>query len=145
VNDAAHIRQHLSLPSAVALLQAEGLPTSDLTKAALEQFFFVGSDGSPTAIVGLEIYGKEALIRSLVVASAARKDGLGSKLVSHAEGYAKAQGVKSLYLLTTTAEAFFQARGYSRLDRQSAPSSIQATKEFAALCPASSAFMTKPL
>jgi hypothetical protein len=38
--------------TAVALLQAQGLPVSDITKAHLEHFFFIGSDGSPMGAAG---------------------------------------------------------------------------------------------
>ena len=63
----------------------------------------------------------------------------------HAEQYAAAHGVHALYLLTTTAESFFEHRGYRRIDRAEAPPSIQSTREFSSLCPASSAFMIKRL
>ncbi len=95
--------------------------------------------------MGLEIYGRDALLRSLVVSAAARTQGLGSALVLHAEQYAAAHEVRALYLLTTTAESFFEHRGYRRIDRAEAPSAIQSTREFASLCPASSAFMIKRL
>jgi hypothetical protein len=45
--------------TAVALLQAQGLPVSDITDEHLEHFFFIGSDGSPTGLVGVEIYGTD--------------------------------------------------------------------------------------
>src|SRR5271170_2681957 len=93
--------------TAVALLQAQGLPVSDITDEHLEHFFFVGSDGSPTGLVGLELYGTDALLRSLVVGENARGKGVGSTLVEHAEQYAATMRVRSLYLLTTTAETFF--------------------------------------
>jgi amino-acid N-acetyltransferase len=111
----------------------------------LEHFFFTGSDGAPSALVGLEIYGEAALLRSLVVSAAARTQGLGSALVRHAEEYAAAHQVRALYLLTSTAEAYFERRGYRRIDRSEAPPSIQSTREFASLCPSSSAFMIKRL
>jgi len=38
------------------LLQAQGLPASDITDEHLEHFFFVDSDGSPAGLVGLELY-----------------------------------------------------------------------------------------
>jgi amino-acid N-acetyltransferase len=139
------IRGRPAQSSALALLQAEGLPASDLTEAHLEHFFFVGSDGSPTALVGLEIYGTEALLRSLVVSAEARTKGTGSALVLHAEGYASAHHVRAIYLLTTTAESFFERCGYRRIERTAAPPSIQSTREFAGLCPANSAFMIKQL
>jgi amino-acid N-acetyltransferase len=131
--------------TAVALLQAQGLPFSDITDGHLEHFFFVGSDGSPTGLVGLEIYGSDALLRSLVVGENAKGNGLGSALIDHAEQYAASKGVRSIYLLTTTAETFFRRLGYERIDRSQAPPSIERTREFASLCPASSAFMVKSL
>jgi amino-acid N-acetyltransferase len=129
--------------TAVALLEAHGLPASDITEAHLEHFFFNGSDGSPMGLVGLELYGTEALLRSLVVAENARCKGLGSTLIDHAERYAALKGVLSIYLLTTTAETYFKRRGYERIERSNAPPSIARTHEFADLCPASSAFMRK--
>ena len=131
--------------AAVALLQAQGLPVSDIIDEHLEHFFFTGSDGSPTGLVGVEIYGTDALLRSLVVAENARTQGIGSALVLHAEDYATSRRVSAMYLLTTTAERFFERRNYRRIDRTQAPPAIQSTAEFASLCPASSAFMMKQL
>jgi amino-acid N-acetyltransferase len=139
------IRERPPHLSVLALLEAEGLPASDLTEAHLEHFFFTGSDGAPSALVGLEIYEEAALLRSLVVSAAARTQGLGSVLVLHAEEYAASHQVRALYLLTTTAESYFEHRGYKRIDRAEAPPSIQSTREFASLCPSSSAFMIKRL
>jgi amino-acid N-acetyltransferase len=130
---------------AVALLQAQGLPASDITDEHLEHFFFAGPDGSPTGLVGLELHGSNALLRSLAVGDNSRRKGLGSTLVEHAEQYATSKNVRSIYLLTTTAEAFFKRLGYERIERSQAPPSIERTREFAGLCPASSAFMMKSL
>jgi amino-acid N-acetyltransferase len=121
------------------------LPVSDITDEHLEHFFFIGSDGPLTGLVGLEIFGADALLRSLVVGEDVRSKGLGSALVEHAEQYAASKSVRSIYLLANTAEAFFKRRGYERIDRWQAPLSIERTREFASLCPASSAFMVKSL
>jgi amino-acid N-acetyltransferase len=131
--------------TAIALLQSQGLPISDITDEHLEHFFFAGNDDSPTGLVGLEIYDSVALLRSLVVEDSARSKGLGSALTQHAEQYAESTHVQSIYLLTTTAEKFFNRRGYQRIDRSEAPACIKRTREFAGLCPASSAFMFKSL
>jgi amino-acid N-acetyltransferase len=127
------------------LLAAAQLPTDDLTERHCEHFFFTGVDGAPDGLVGLELLGDVALLRSLAVAAGRRGSGAGSRLLSHAEAHARAQGVRRVYLLTTTAESFFARRGYRRADRASAPDAIRATREFSALCPASSAFMVKLL
>jgi amino-acid N-acetyltransferase len=129
----------------MALLQAQGLPVSDITDEHLEHFFFIGSDRLPTGLVGIEIYGADALLRSLVVAETARTQGLGAALVQRAEEYATSHNVAAMYLLTNRAEIFFERRGYRRVDRTQAPRAIQSSPEFASLCPASSALMLKQL
>jgi len=50
---------------------------------------------------------------------------------------------KGIYLLTTTAERFFERLGYARVLRDAAPVAIQRTQEFSALCPSNSAFMVQ--
>lgn len=127
------------------LLDSAGLPASDLTDAMLEHFFFVGTTEVPIALVGLELFGDHALLRSLVVAPSSRAAGMGSTLVDHAENYAKFRGVRALYLLTTTADGFFERRGFARAARDSVPASIRSTREFAEFCPASSTIMVKSL
>ena len=48
-------------------------------------------------------------------------------------------------LLTTAAEPFFTRHGYRAANRQTAPEAIRRTREFAGLCPASAAYLTKDL
>jgi amino-acid N-acetyltransferase len=139
------IESRPSLSAAIQLLDAAQLPTEDLTAAHCEHFFFAGSPTEPTGLVGLELFGNVALLRSLVVAPDRRGTGEGSALLRHAEDHARAQGVGTLYLLTTTAESFFARHGYQRAPRGSAPAAIRATREFAGICPASSAFMMRQL
>ena len=126
------------------MLEANGLPAADLT-ADRTAFFYAGPASKLQGLVGIEIHGADALLRSLVVASELRSTGLGTALVLRAESHARAQGVRSMYLLTTTAESFFAQRGYATLARADAPAGIRATREFADICPASSIFMFKPL
>ncbi len=134
-----------SREAAVAMLEASGLPASDLTAGHMRHFFYAGSARDPAGLVGIEIHGADALLRSLVVSADRRSTGLGSALVLRAESHAREQGVRSMYLLTTTAEDYFVRRGYVRLERADAPDGIRATREFSDICPASSAFMFKPL
>ena len=114
-------------------------------RGPLRAFFYCGPADAPTGLVGLELFGDVALLRSLVVVPAARSSGMGTALVRYAENYARSQGVRTLYLLTTTAEGFFARLGYSHAARDAAPPAIRSTREFAGLCPASSAFMSKQL
>lgn len=139
------IREQPSLPMVVALLEAEGLPASDLTEAHIEHFFLAQCGESLIGLVGLEICAPDALLRSLVVTGDECRKGLGSMLVRHAEGHAAAHQVQSIYLLTTTAGPFFRRLGYKGIDRSRAPPGIRTTREFASLCPASAAFLVKHL
>jgi len=134
-----------ALPAAVALLESAVLPAVDLGPEHLDHFFYCGASEAPTGLVGLELYGPDALLRSLVVVPATRRSGLGSTLLEHAECYARSRGVRAMYLLTTSAERFFAQRGYLRVARAAASPSIQATQEFVRLCPDSSALMAKAL
>jgi len=127
------------------LLSEANLPTADITAQHLTHFFGCGLGPELEGVVGLELYGDVALLRSLAVAPVRRGCGLGSRLVAHAERHAQDQGVKSLYLLTITAEPFFLRLGYARIPREEAPAAIKATKEFSGICPVSSAFMVKHL
>lgn len=133
------------LSSVARLLERAGLPSVDLTEAHLAHFFAANVGGVLAGLVGVELYGADGLLRSLVVVPERRTQGVGSLLVTHVERYASSHGVRRLFLLTTTAQAFFASRGYAALEREAAPASIRATREFSDICPASSAFMVKTL
>jgi amino-acid N-acetyltransferase len=139
------IRPRPSLAAAKVLLAAANLPTGDLTASHCEHFFYWGPADEPTGLVGVELFGDVALLRSLAVSADARSSGMGTALVRHIENYAASQGVRTLYLLTTTAERFFTRLGYGSVAREAAPPAIRSTPEFAGICPASSAFMSKQL
>jgi amino-acid N-acetyltransferase len=105
---------------------------------------FVAEDGH--AIVGavaLEMYPDSALLRSLVVDRSVQGKGLGARLTQAAIGEAQRRGVTSIYLLTTTAEAFFPRFGFVAVDRQSMPASIQGSVEFQSACPATAIAMAR--
>jgi amino-acid N-acetyltransferase len=94
-------------------------------------------------LVGLEIQGNCALLRSLAVRKGYRDKGLASLLVDKIENYARSLKISTLYLLTITAEDFFKRGGFRTTARETAPAEIQNTAEFRGLCPASAVFMTK--
>jgi len=129
----------------IGLLESASLPTSDLSDGDMRDFFYAGPATAPIGIVGVQFYGSDALLRSLVVSPSHRALGLGQQLVEHAEQHARARGVATVYLLTTTAEHFFRSRGYVVTPRNAAPPAIRSTPEFTGLCPASSAFLSKRL
>jgi amino-acid N-acetyltransferase len=128
-----------------SLLQACSLPTQDLEACHFEHFFGCGPVDDPQGVVGVELHGKAALLRSLAVAQAARGQGCSTRLVVEAERYAREHGATAIYLLTSTARPLFERLGYAVAERAAAPDEIRATKEFASICPSSATFMVKQL
>ncbi len=123
-------------PAIAALLREAGLPHADFAPHLAH--FLVARDRSAVVAgaIGAEIYGAEALLRSLVVARAQRGAGLGGTLFEALERAAEPWGVERWWLLTTTAEKFFAARGFRATLRAAVPAAMAATGEFLGLCPA---------
>ncbi len=111
----------------------------------IDDFLILAENQSLIGCIGLEVYESVALLRSIAVQSSHQKKGYGLILLKAIEKYASELGVSHMYLLTDTAESFFKKYGYSICDRNNAPSSIAATREFSEFCPSSSAFMMKEL
>lgn len=126
------------------LLAENDLPYEDVrTEAA--RFFVATTEAAVVGAGGLESHGPHALVRSLVVSTHYRGRGYGSVLYDALEDHARSNAIDSLYLLTTTAESFFEGFGYRVVDRASVPDRIQWTPQFAELCPSSATCMHKPL
>lgn len=126
------------------LLDVEYLPNEDIDESALENFLVCRDEIGVAGVVGLEKYGDVALMRSLVVTQKYLGRGLGRRLVDAVEILAAETGVRSIYLLTTGAEAFFEYLGFRRISREEAPAPIRSTREFSSLCPATAVVMVKP-
>jgi hypothetical protein len=62
-NVAQTVRAGPAPEAARGLLAAANLPSSDLTDEQLTSFFYCGPADAPTALIGLEIYKTEALLR----------------------------------------------------------------------------------
>lgn len=127
------------------LLAEEGLPSEDVGRGPASRFHLALHGGQLVACAGLELYGSDALLRSVAVAELARRNGLGRALVEIAERDAAAIGVRRLFLLTTTAASYFTTLGYESFDRNLAPGPLQSSAQFSLLCPASATCMAKEL
>ena len=82
------------------LLLECGLPYEDIGNH-LHNFILANRSGRTIGVVGLELYGRIALLRSLAVAVPDRGQGLARALFARAAAHALLQGVNALYLLTT--------------------------------------------
>jgi len=130
--------------NALEILLEAKLPTEDLHHAPV-QLFGLFHGGKLVAVNGLEIYGKQAILRSLAIQKAYRSNGLGAWILAETEAKAMELQLSDLYLLTTTAEKFFKRHGYNEIDRESCPSHIRQSKEFATICPSTAACLHKSL
>lgn len=124
----------------VSMLEAASLPVDDLNDPDVFMFAYI-DDQSICGAVGLQSLESIALLRSLVVAPEYRGRGLGHMLTAFAEGEASSRNFNDLYLLTDSAERFFERRGYESLSREDAPMVVQKTPQFSTLCPASARLM----
>ncbi len=125
------------------LLAENDLHHEDITLPMLTHFL-LGSDGPRlVGVVGLEIKLHSALLRSLAVDTKFRNRGIATNLIRRIEDHAKSLKIETLYLLTMTAEQFFNKHGFQSAHRESAPADIQETAEFQSLCPASAVCMIK--
>jgi len=131
-------------PDLIAALETAGLPTDDLHEPG-RRFYRFEDDAGLIGYGGLEQVGPDVLIRSIVVIDGRRSSGLGAAILSWLEAEAARLQATGLYLLTTSASAFFQRQGYVVLPRSAAPTAVAASRQFSALCPASAAFMFKEL
>lgn len=132
----------VDLPKAVELLKHWNLPYSDLSNPHV-QLYSLNDETGLKGTGGLEIYGENALIRSVAVNEESNGLGLGKLICDELEQIAANSGVKTLYLLTTTASSFFEHRGYEVISRDQFPEAIENTCQFSELCPISAICMMK--
>ncbi len=132
------------LPPLAELLATNGLPTDDLAMPG-RRFWRVEDEGGLLGYGGLEAYGPDGLLRSVVVPPVRRGSGAGRAVVAAVSDEARGLGVERLWLLTTTAADVFGHLGFQRTDRASAPPDIAASAQFASLCPSSAVCMRRNL
>lgn len=126
----------------IALLGAEGLPVTDLP-ASLGDFRLVMVEDELAGVAGLEIYGSYGLLRSLVVNKNFRNHGTAGRLLSEIEELARSKSIAAIYLLTESAAAYFERKGYDKITRADVPFEVQQSSEFSHVCPQSAIVMKK--
>jgi len=136
------------LAAVEALLREERLPI-DGVEAQFANFLVAEGTYSPRVAaapigaIGLEHYEDSALVRSAVVDPAWRGCGVGHALVDAATDAARVHGASALYLLTTTAEAFFSSLSFRTIRRDEVPGDVKQSVEFVSACPASATVMVR--
>ena len=137
---AVRVARAADLPAIERLLTDSGLPLAGVADA-LDGFLVAESGQELVGVAGLEIRSSSALLRSVAVAPAWRSRGVGGLLVRRLIDGAAARGLRSLYLLTTTAERYFPSFGFVPIGREQVPAEMKETEEFASACPATAVVM----
>lgn len=119
------------------LLSACALPDGGLADQFGPGYVVAERGGSLAGVAGIEIHGGCGLLRSVAVEPGERGHGLGQTLVRNRLEWAEAQGLRVVYLLTTTAPAYFVKFGFLPLKRECVPAEVQASIEFSSACPSS--------
>jgi amino-acid N-acetyltransferase len=128
------------LPAIEALLKANALPYSDLGTSAIT--FIVATAGPQiNGCIGIESLDEVGLLRSFAVANTYKNQGIGKALFNSLLQYAHQNGVSEIFLLTTTAAAYFEKQNFIKISRDQVPIPIQNTTEFAGICPTSATVM----
>jgi N-acetylglutamate synthase-like GNAT family acetyltransferase len=140
------IRQASSkdLDKVISLLKSVSLPSEDI-HLHFNNYLVHEFEGNIVGTIGLEIYGAIVLLRSLAVAEEFQKRGLGQKLYLKLLEEIQSMGISEIYLLTETAEKFFNKQGFISISREAAPSQIKQSYEFSNLCPSTAVCMCKKL
>jgi amino-acid N-acetyltransferase len=122
------------------LLKASDLPVGG-AREHIDHFFVSRDGGALAGVIGLEQYGEEGLLRSLAVRKSHRSKGIGNTLYLRLIEEARTLGIRRLILLTTTAEAYFSARGFRKVGRSTIKGTLQHSAEFTGACPDSALCM----
>jgi arsenate reductase len=92
-----------------AALAKAALPTADIEVPGRLFWRFETADELPVGFGGLEPYGDDALLRSLVTLPPARGRGIGAAMVAELEFLAFVHGACNLWVITTSVAEFSRA------------------------------------
>jgi len=125
----------------ISLLKENELPTSDIDESKILFALTKGSYVIGTG--GLEFFDDCALLRSLSVRPGWQGRGLGKIITRQLEQVCREKGVADVYLLTETAQGFFNKEGYLAINRADAPLAIKKCSQFITVCASSGILMHK--
>jgi amino-acid N-acetyltransferase len=112
-----------------AALGRAGLPVDDLQEDG-PLFWRFERDDVPVGFAGIEVHGRDALLRSLLTLPPVRQQGIGGAMIDKMEVEARARGVSAIYLLTRDFVSFFAKLGYEPCSHERLPAAIATAGPF---------------
>lgn len=125
-------REHVD--AVLELLHDAGLPGEGVLDN-LRAFWVAQAGAEVVGAVGLESYGRAAVLRSLVVREDRRRSGLGAALVRRVIREARGRGVREVLLRTETAAEFFHRHGFEPMAPEEVPGEVRESAGFHAAEP----------
>jgi UDP-N-acetylmuramate: L-alanyl-gamma-D-glutamyl-meso-diaminopimelate ligase len=120
------------MPAIRGLLEKCGL-SDPATDGDFPHFYFLRNETGIAGAVALEVYGEDAILRSLSVDPDMRGGGYGWILADTAIQQARLRGVRRVYLLTEFASDFFASKlGFRVVDRATASPAVAKSRTFQA-------------
>lgn len=127
-----------------ALLRGVGLEVDGVAERIAD--FLVAREGDRViAVAGLEDHATAGLLRSVAAAPDRRNRGLARYLVNALIERSRERGHAAVYLLTKTAEAYFERFGFRQISRAEVKPAVLASGQFRGECCESSTVMVLDL
>jgi arsenite methyltransferase len=142
-NHAWSIRQPRpdDLTTVVRLLEQSGLPVDGVADHFDSSYMVAECAGEVIGSVGVELYGRYGLARSLVVEPEWRGKGIGRTLMEDRLRWARWRALTDVFLITVDPK-YFDRFGFEPVGRDSVPQEIRNSPEFSDICPESATVMT---
>lgn len=116
-----------------AALVKAGLAVGDIGDPPILFWRFETFEDIPVGFGGIEVHGRDALLRSLVTLPPVRQLGMGAAMVAVLEIEARALKCQSVYVVVSGLADFFASVGYRVCAADAVPEQIRASGEFVAL------------
>jgi len=129
----------------IGLLLYENKLPQEGAREHLAHFVVATTDGVIVGCAGAELYGDIALLRSVAIVPLLHGKGIGKMLVNRLIQEAKERKIAKIYLLTISAQEYFEHFGFQPELIDKAPQSLKASAEFQGACPAGATFMSLTL
>ncbi|GEM_PF-249107 len=132
------------LPAVRTLLNVVHLPFEGV-EAPHVRLWVAEEEGQVVGVIGLEVYGDVGLLRSAAVHPGAQGSRVGTRLVEHLLAEARRLGLRTVHLLTLTAESWFPRFGFRAVSREEVDARVKESPEFHGLCPETAVAMVADL